>query len=320
MVKAYPDHAVKGKWPPHQSDHNEFSSTSCAPPARSSKMNATGIRQIACAAAACLVTGSGIAAAADASAWVQDTKSATRLIAGDGTRPAADGALRAGVEIKLARGWKTYWRYPGDSGVPPRFDFAASDNVKSVTVLWPAPHRFRDDAGESIGYKEQLILPLRVIPRDASQPVTLRLDLEYGVCEKLCVPVQTKAELTLARAPSTLDAALAAAEAQVPVPTQLGQGSALAISAVRQQAGGKPPQVVVDVKAPDHVALDLFAEGPTADWALPLPTPAAGAPAGYRRFSFALDGLPPGSKPDGATLTLTAVAGTDAIEVKARLD
>ena len=62
--------------------------------------------------------------------------------------------LRAGIELRLAPGWKTYWRYPGDSGIPPRFDFAKSRNVKSVTVRWPAPQRLTDESGTSIGYKQ----------------------------------------------------------------------------------------------------------------------------------------------------------------------
>ena len=65
---------------------------------------------------------------------------------------------------------------------------------------------------------------------------------------------------------------------------------------------------------------ELFAEGPTADWALPVPSAVAGAPAGQQRFAFDLDGLPPDARPDGATLTLTAVAGEQAIEVPYRLD
>jgi hypothetical protein len=64
----------------------------------------------------------------------------------------------------------------------------------------------------------------------------------------------------------------------------------------------------------------LFAEGPTPDWALPLPEPVAGAPAGQQRFSFALDGLPPAGQAEGATLTLTAVAGGEAIESRYHLD
>jgi hypothetical protein len=43
-------------------------------------------------------------------------------------------------------------------------------------------------------------------------------------------------------------------------------------------------------------------------------------PTGLRRFSFALDGLPPGATPDGAKLTLTLVAGESAIEVTTPLD
>ena len=72
--------------------------------------------------------------------------------------------LRAGVEIRLAPGWKTYWRYPGDSGVPPQFDFANSDNVKSVSVPWPAPQRFSDSDGNTIGYKDNVVFPLQREP------------------------------------------------------------------------------------------------------------------------------------------------------------
>src|SRR6185436_4015134 len=95
------------------------------------------------AAAAALIAAPSVNAwAADASAWDNDARSAARLIAAP--VPAKDGALRGGVEIKMLPGWKTYWRYPGDSGVPPVFDFSASDNVKAVTVLYPAPTRFDD--------------------------------------------------------------------------------------------------------------------------------------------------------------------------------
>ena len=66
-------------------------------------------------------------------------------------------------------------------------------------------------------------------------------------------------------------------------------------------------------------SVELFAEGPAPDWALPVPAAVDGAPAGQQRFAFELDGLPPDTKPDGATLRLTAVAGEQAIEVSARL-
>jgi len=53
---------------------------------------------------------------------------------------------------------------------------------------------------------------------------------------------------------------------------------------------------------------------------VPVRAPGAGAPAGQQRFAFELDGLPPGATAGGATLTLTAVAGGEAIEVAFRLD
>ena len=65
------------------------------------------------------------------------------------------------LKIKLKEGWKTYWRYPGDLGVPLVLDFSASQNVKAVIVRYPAPMRFPDGAGgNSIGYKGDVILPL----------------------------------------------------------------------------------------------------------------------------------------------------------------
>src|SRR6476660_1837337 len=135
--------------------------------------------------------------ATDASAWDGDARSAVRLIAGD-TKSVGDAPLRAGVEIRLAPGWKTYWRYPGDSGVPPRFDFAQSSNVQSVTLSWPSPRRFVDDGGQAIGYEGDVIFPLRILANNPAQPVVLRLKIDYAVCEKLCAPAEGSAELPLA--------------------------------------------------------------------------------------------------------------------------
>lgn len=229
--------------------------------------------------------------------------------------------LRAGVEIKLKDGWKTYWRYPGDSGVPPTFDFSKSQNVKSVTVLYPAPAKFPDGAGgHSIGYQGDVILPLHVVPQDARRPVMLDLKLDYAACEKLCVPAEAKLQLLLSGDPSKAEASVAAAEARVPRRTEIGAAGVPAIRAVRREAGPNKPRIVIDVAAPAGAPVTLFAEGPTAQWALPLPAPIAGAPAGLQRFAFELDGLPPGEQAEGATLRLTAVAGDQAIEAAFRLD
>jgi DsbC/DsbD-like thiol-disulfide interchange protein len=263
--------------------------------------------------------GNDARAADDVSPWDGDARSAARLIAG--ARPSGQAApLRAGIEIRLGRGWHTYWRYPGDAGVPPRFDFAGSQNVKSVEVLWPAPRRLPEAGLDTIGYDRDVILPVRVTPQDEAKPVKLQVKLDYAICEKLCVPAQTKTELALAGGVSAQDARLVAAEARVPRKATLGGGAALAVRAVRREDGGNRPRIMVDVAAPPGASVDLFAEGPTEQWSLPLPAAVDGAVPGLRRFMFELDGAPPGATYEGALIGLTVVTDGDAIEVPIRLD
>jgi len=104
------------------------------------------------------------ARAQDASPWQQDGHSAVRLLAGS----RSGAVLLGGIAFQLQPGWKTYWRTPGDSGVPPRFDFSKSENIEAVTVLWPAPTKFDDGAGgHSLGYHNQIVLPLRIVAKNA---------------------------------------------------------------------------------------------------------------------------------------------------------
>lgn len=255
------------------------------------------------------------AGAADASSWDGDARSAVRLVSG--SHLGARNFLRAGVEVRLANGWKTYWRYPGDSGVPPVFDFSKSENIKSVSVLWPAPHRFTDDGGASIGYKGEVMFPVHVVPENPNRPATLRLALDYAICEKLCIPARGQAALELSSTPSPHDRRLAAAEAQEPKQASVGEAAPFGIAAVRRTPGQRYARVVVEIAAPEAIPLELFAEGPTADWALPLPEPIPGASPGRRWFAFDLDGAPPGVDPIGARLRFTLVSGENAIEVMA---
>jgi DsbC/DsbD-like thiol-disulfide interchange protein len=304
--------------------------------------------------------------AQDASDWDAQAHSATRLIAGAMSKDGDATFLRAGIEIKLGAGWKTYWRDPGDSGAPPIFDFSASENVKSVSVLWPAPHRFPDGAGgNSIGYVDHLILPLHVVTTDAAKQTALRLKLAYAVCANICIPVEANLALRLGRNGAE-DEEIERAEIRVPRHVALGQqaggniprdglapgndgrggalayraaagetrdqnaqipagesasrkSDALAIVAVRREPGGAHDRVAIDLAAPPGAPVDLFVEGPTPDWSLPLPVQTA-ADGAIRHFAFDLDGLPPNAKAEGAALTLTAVSGDDAIEVTAHLD
>jgi DsbC/DsbD-like thiol-disulfide interchange protein len=286
--------------------------------AKRSSMIALILRQCVSTAALGVLLASApnfAAGAADASSWNGDARSAVRLVAGSSL--GAHGMLRAGVEIRLATGWKTYWRYPGDSGVPPAFDFSKSENVKSISILWPAPERFTDEGGSSIGYKGGVMFPAHVIAKDPNRPATLRLTVDYAVCEKLCVPARGEATLELSSKPSPHDSRLAAAELEAPKEARIGETSSFGIAAVRLEPGQPHPRVVVEIAAPATTSLDLFVEGPAPDWALPLPEPIAGAPAGRRWFAFDLDGAPPGVDAIGARLRFTLVSAGHAVEVTA---
>ena len=252
--------------------------------------------------------------AQDASPWQKDGHSAVRLLAGS----RSGAVLLGGIAFTLQPGWKTYWRTPGDSGVPPRFDFSKSENIEAVTVLWPAPLKFDDGAGgHSLGYHDQIVLPLRIVAKSADKPVKLHAEINYAVCEKLCIPVEANAELTFASVASTQDNALFAALDTVPKPANVGDPNPLTIRDIKRD--GKST-VWVDVVSPDARDVSLFVEGPTPDWALPVPVLLEHSPPGVKRFAFELEGLPPGATPEGAALKFTLAGGDRSYEFNVNLN
>ena len=190
------------------------------------------LRAVLGVAALCVACATSEVRAEDSSPWQRDAHSAVRLLAGS----RSGAVLLGGVAIQLQPGWKTYWRTPGDSGVPPRFDFSKSDNVEAVTVLWPAPTKFDDGAGGiALGYKQQVVLPLRIVAKNADKPVTLRADISYAVCDKICIPVEAHAELAFASVASTEDGNLSDALNTVPKPANVGDPNPLTIRDVKRE-------------------------------------------------------------------------------------
>ena len=138
---------------------------------------------------------------------------------------AAPNRQRASIspasKSSMADGWKTYWRMPGDSGVPPTFDWAGSANVASTKVLYPAPMRMPEAGGVAIGYKQSVLLPIEITPQDASKPVVLKLALEFGVCREICIPATANFDLSIPAAPAgALAPQIAAALERVPRPQE----------------------------------------------------------------------------------------------------
>ncbi len=110
----------------------------------------------------------------------------------------SDGFYMAAIQVDLKPGWKTYWRAPGNSGIPPEFDWSRSRNLEQVGYFWPSP-RIMDVAGvRTIGYDKQLFLPIVLKPKDPALPIDLSLDMSFGVCEEVCVPAHGAAALSIA--------------------------------------------------------------------------------------------------------------------------
>ncbi len=128
-----------------------------------------------------------------------------------------EGNRLTALELLLETGWKTYWRSPGDSGLPPRFDWTGSGNLSAITLHWPAPEAIRSGESLSLGYHDRLVLPLTASPEDPAQPLDLHLSVDLGVCEKVCVPVHLN--LTAPNPGDYADPVIKTALARVPIPT-----------------------------------------------------------------------------------------------------
>ncbi|CAN5626393.1 protein-disulfide reductase DsbD family protein [soil metagenome] len=90
----------------------------------------------------------------------------------------------------LEPGWHTYWRAPGGTGIPPRFDWAGSANLAGIGFEWPKPAVFETFGMRTIGYHGGLVLPVRLRPERPGAPIELRLGIEFGVCKDICIPAE----------------------------------------------------------------------------------------------------------------------------------
>lgn len=231
------------------------------------------------------VAGAPAAVAETSTAWATAPQSQVRLIAGGG----GGAPLLAGVEVQLDPGWKTYWRSPGDAGgVPPYFDWSASTNVASAEVTYPAPKRYTDRAGDTIGYKEHVTFPVRVVLADARKPASLRVKLEFGICREICIPAELQLALDVAAGgagamPQAITAALAK------VPGEPGPGSPF-VKSTQVVLDGDMPRISIEAVFPggaEHGDVFVEAEGGAYVPLPPLPTSGEGE---TRRFEIDLKG------------------------------
>ena len=258
-------------------------------------------RKVLLSLALIALPGAARAADADASDWAPSAKSQARLI--------ADGAGQAAFQVKLAPGAITYWRDPGESGVPPTFDFAGSVNLARAEVRFPAPSRIAEpDGSEAFGYSDGVIFPIVVEAKDPARPVTLALNANYAVCEKICLPARASLSLTLAAGAATPFAAeLEAARGKVP---RHVDAAALGAEVTAIDAHNWTLCLPAQPGAPR----DLFVEPPAGWW---LEAKAQTAADGHDCFALALRQAPADATfPAAVRATVTGGAGAVETQVK----
>lgn len=135
----------------------------------------------------------------------------------------ASGTQMSALHLTLAPGWKTYWRAPGEAGIPPEFDWSGSENLGNVAFHWPRPRLVEVNGYRTLAYRNELVLPIEVTPAAKGQPVTLRARINLGICENICVPVTVQVSAALKQG-ATADPVITSALADQPE-----EGAALGI-------------------------------------------------------------------------------------------
>ncbi|QFQ89037.1 hypothetical protein F8A10_16640 [Paracoccus kondratievae] len=218
-----------------------------------------------------------------------------------------EGNRITALHLRLEPGWKTYWRSPGDAGVPPRFDWAGSQNLGEVRLLWPRPEVIESEGERTLGYREELILPIEITPARPGAPVEPMAEVDFGICQDICVPAQVKLQ---AGAPAATPDPLIkqAMEMRPEISDRQPDCRIVEIRDGMQVTATLPAE---DSARGDKVAMEL------TDDEVWVSTPEIGGKDG--RLTAQADFVAASGKPfalDPATLRLTLIGPDDAVEFR----
>ncbi len=262
-----------------------------------------------------LLATTGIAAESS-SPWHQTDHTSVRLVSA--TDAVGDArTLTFGLQFKMKAGWKIYWRSPGDAGYPPSLDWAGSHNLANTALHWPLPHRFSVLGLESVGYKDEVVLPLTVSPSQPGEAINLRAVVDFLTCSDICVPYKADVALDLPAGPASPTAfAHLINRYTVQVPDD-GTKHGLALENATFYQDGKNWKIRVNATAQSPFQVpDIFVEGPNA---LVFDRPAVRYSDNKRRATletsvWGVEDLEPPNSLNGRTLTFTLADGERAAE------
>lgn len=223
-----------------------------------------------------------------------------------------DGSRMAALHLTLAPGWKTYWRSPGDAGIPPMFDWTGSENVKSVHFHWPRPHVFHLNGLQTVGYKGELILPIEVTPADPTRPLRLKGRVDLGVCDEICLPATFDFDLAM-QGPGAPDPLIDRALADRPISGKSAGLSGIGC-AIDPITDGIRITATLDLPQPPGDEVVVFETGKAGIWV----SEAASSRDG-NRLTASAEMVPPHGAPfalDRSGVTVTVISASRAVEIK----
>lgn len=218
----------------------------------------------------------------------------------------SDGRQMAALHLTLAPGWKTYWRAPGEGGIPPSFDWTGSANLAGVSYHWPKPEVFDLSGMRVLGYRDELVLPIEVTPADPAQKVSLSAAIDLGVCEEICVPVSVElsADLNTTTRPDPL---IEAALASMPEAASMAGLAAARCTAEPIRDGLRmTANMTIPPVGPDEFAVVELAD--RSIWISPAETRRVGG-----NLTATADMVPPTAKPfalDRSSIRITIFGGS----------
>lgn len=224
----------------------------------------------------------------------------------------SNGTHMAALDIDLAEGWKTYWRSPGDGGIPPRLMLEPNPNIRSVRIAWPVPQVFFQNGLRSVGYTNGVVLPLAVQTLSKSAPATLKGRIEIGVCEDICIPVTFPIDIELP-ATGKDDPTIRAALADRPIPGRDAGVSSARCSVIpiadglRVSATVEMPQLAKT----EATVLELMGQ---QVWISEAETERSGT-----RLVATAEMVPPDGQPfalDRSTVRITVIGGGRAVDIR----